>query len=290
MKHPSRRNSVAILLGCLFFGVSLPSMPGADAGETKGLRIFTAGHSFHYYMPGILKDIAAKANITGHEQVGLSSIGGSQVIRHWDVPDEKNKAKEALKAGTVDVLTLSPIYLPDAGIENFAKLALEHNPKIRITVQEFWLPFDSVNAWTNRPKSIDRDSKTIAELREAHAGYFREMDAHVAGLNKKFGRQALFVVPVGQAVLALREKIIKGEAPGIEKQSALFTDVLGHAHPPILVLATYCHFATIYRRTPIGLPVPVALSKQPEAEKLNRLLQALAWEAVTRHPLSGVKQ
>ena len=291
MSHSNlQRRFAAVLAVCLLVQLNVVSLFAADTALTKGQRIFTAGHSFHVYMPEILKDIAAKANVDGHEQVGLSSIGGSQVIRHWDLPDDKNTAKTALKTGKVEVLTLSPIYLPDAGIENFTKLALEHNPDIRITVQEFWLPFDSVPAWTNHPATIDRDAKTIAELRAAHADYFKSMDAHVTELNQKFGKQALFVVPVGQAVLALREKIIKGEALGIEKQSALFTDVLGHAHPPILVLATYCHFAVIYHRNPVGLPVPAALRNQPEAEKLNRLLQELAWDAVTKHPLSGVKQ
>lgn len=77
---------------------------------------------------------------------------------------------------------------------------------------------------------------------------------------------------VGQAVLALREKIIKGKAPGIAKQSELFTDQLGHTRSQIQ-----------------ALPVPAVISKLPEAEKLNALLQELAWEAVTGHPLSGVK-
>ena len=100
----------------------------------------------------------------------------------------------------------------------------------------------------------------------------------------------IFVVPAGQAVLALREKIIKGEVPGVKKQSELFTDVLGHCHEHIKALAAYCHFAVIYRTTPVGLPVPSVLAKLPEAEKLNRLLQELAWDAVTSHPLSGVKK
>jgi hypothetical protein len=285
----SRRSFNAFVIAGLLAAASSTSF-AADAAPVKGQRIFTCGHSFHVWMPAILTDIAAKAKVDGHVQVGLSSIGGSQVIRHWDLPDDKNKAKDALKTGQVDVLTLSPIYLPDAGIENFTKLALEHNPDIRITVQEFWLPYDNVSAWTNRPKSIDRDAKTIAELREAHADYFKSMDEHVTALNKKYGKRTLFVVPAGQAVLALREKVIKGDAPGIAKQSELFTDVLGHVHPPIRVLAAYCHFAVIYRRSPVGLPVPAALAMQPEAEKLNRVLQELAWEAVTKHPLSGVKR
>jgi hypothetical protein len=53
-------------------------------------------------------------------------------------------------------------------------------------------------------------------------------------------------------------------------------------------LAAYCHFAVIYRRNPAGLPVPPRLAAQPETEKLNRLLQQLAWEAVTQHPMSGL--
>ncbi|MBI3881641.1 MAG: hypothetical protein HY301_16455 [Verrucomicrobia bacterium] len=286
----SRRLAVLIAAASLLAFVQPLRTSAADATPVKGQRVFSAGHSFHYWMPPILANVATNAGIAGHVQVGLQPIGGSRVIQHWDLPDEKNKVKPALKTGEVDVLTLSPIYLPDAGIENFAKLALEHNPAIRLTVQEFWLPFESVSAWTNKPKSIDRDSMTVAQLRAAHADYFKSMDAHVTSLNKQLGKQVIFVVPSGQAVIALREKIIKGEAPGIAKQSEIFTDVLGHVNAPIMVLATYCHFAVIYKRSPAGLPVPAALAKQPEAEKLNRLLQELAWDAVTKHPLSGVKR
>jgi hypothetical protein len=83
--------------------------------------------------------------------------------------------------------------------------------------------------------------------------------------------------------------VIAGQAPGIAKQSELFTDVLGHVNEPIKVLNAYCHFAVIYHRNPTGLPVPTVLAARPEAEKLNRLLQELAWNAVVNHPLSGVK-
>jgi hypothetical protein len=104
---------------------------GATAPITQGQKVFTCGHSFHYFMPPLLAEMAKAGEIKGHEQVGQSSIGGSRIIQHWDVADEKNKAKELLKAGKVDVLTLSPIHLPDPGIENFAKLAVENNPNIR---------------------------------------------------------------------------------------------------------------------------------------------------------------
>jgi hypothetical protein len=268
--------------------------PAEKPAETsiKGQRVFTCGHSFHVFVPPILADMTAKAGIKDHVRVGQSSIGGSRVIQHWNVPKEKNKAQEALRDGKVDVLTLSPIHLPDEGIEKFAKLAVEHNPKVRVTVQEFWLPFDIYDTtFKKRPKTVDHNAPTAAELRKLHEPYFKSMDAHVRELNKKLDKEVLYVVPVGQAVIALREKIIDGKAPGLKMQSDLFTDAIGHARPPLQALVAYCHFAVIYRRTPVGLPMPAVLAKMknPDGEKLNRLLQELAWQAVTEHPLSGVK-
>src|SRR5262249_34331884 len=149
----------------------------------QGQRIFTCGHSFHVFVPGILADLAKKAEIKDHVQVGMSSIGGSRGIQHWDVAEEKKKAKEAVKAGKIDVLTLSPIHLPDPGIENFTKLALEHNKDIRITVQEFWLPFDIYDiTFKERPAKVDHNALTGEELRKLHAPYFKSMDEHVREL------------------------------------------------------------------------------------------------------------
>jgi acetyl esterase/lipase len=236
--------------------------------------------------------MAKLAGIKGHQAVGLSSIGGSRVIQHWDIPDEKNQAKEALRGGKVDVLTLSPIYLPDEGIEKFAALALKHNPQIRVTVQEFWERWDVYEPTTRPPAKVDHNAITGEELRKRHAPYFKEMDEHLRNLNQKLGKRVLYVVPVGQAVIALREKIIAGQAPGLKTQEALFTDPLGHPTAPLEALAAYCHFAVVYRTNPVGLPLPAVLSgaKNPDwGAPLNRLLQELAWEAVIQHPLSGVK-
>jgi len=256
----------------------------------KGQRVLSAGHSFHVFMPSILKELAQAGGVKDHVQVDLQSIGGSRVIQHWDLADEKNKAKKALQTGKVDVFTLSPIFLPDDGIANFTKLALEHNPNIRITVQEFWMPYD--RAQNDKTAKPDRDARTAADLDTMHAAYFKSMDEHVAALNKQHGKEVLYVVPVGQAVIALRKKIIAGEVPGVKTQAELFTDPIGHVRAPIQALTAYCHYAVIYRKSPVGLPLPGLLVKAKNPswdEKLNRLLQELAWEAVRQHPLSGVK-
>jgi hypothetical protein len=259
---------------------------------TKGQRVFTCGHSFHVWVPDIVTDLCKKAGIKGHQQVGRSSIGGSKVIQHWNIPDEKNKAKEALKTGKVDVLTLSPIFFPDDGIKNFTKLALEHNKDIRIVVQPIWLRWDIYEPTTKRPSKVDHNAITGKELRKRHQVYFKEMDAHVQELNKQAGKTVLYIVPAAQALIALREKIIAGKAPGLKTQEDLFTDALGHGKPPLQALVGYCNYAVIYRRSPVGLPTPEVLKRAKlgdQEEKLNRLLQELAWEAVVQHPLSGVR-
>lgn len=268
----------------------------------KDQRIFSTGHSFHAAFPPILDDIAKSGGFKDNKIVGVSSIGGSKAAAHVG----RKEVTAALTDGTVDVLMTTPIYLPDTGIEQFATLGANNSPNFRLTMMEFWLPFDNYEPrnYTNGPKGsptervnppakVDHNAATGEGLRKFHKQYFDEMDEHAIAVNKKLGKQVVFVVPAGQAVIALREKIIAGKAPGLKTQEDLFTDTLGHQKSPITVMMGYCHYAVIYRRSPVGLPVPKAL-KVPGAdaktvEALNTLLQELAWEAVTQHPLSGVK-
>jgi hypothetical protein len=293
------KRSLGIALVLVTLGAGYPAAAQEKNAEklaepiTKGQRVFTCGHSFHVWVPGIVADLCKKAEIPNHVQIGVSSIGGSRVIQHWDLAPEKNKAKEALQGGMVDVLTLSPIFLPDPGIENFTKLALENNKDIRIIVQPIWLRWDIYEPTTKKPAKVNHNDITGEELRKRHAEHFMKMDEHIRELNKKYGngKAVLYVAPAPQALIALREKIIAGQAPGLKEQEDLFTDGLGHGKPPLQALVAYCNYAVIYRRSPVGLPVPQILKQAKlgdQEENLNRLLQNLAWEAVLQHPLSGI--
>jgi hypothetical protein len=280
-----------LLRGLLLFVLATVGLTAQEASP-RGLKVLTAGHSFHVWMPPLVAEMAKAAGIQGHEQLAISSIGGSKVIQHWDLPAEKNKAKPVLEAGKADLFTMAPTFLPDPGIENFTKLGLEHNPKLRLTLQQNWVPFEDPVIWLSKskPKSIDRDGVTLAQLRAKHDPYFKMIEDHVKELNARIPEAKIAIVPSGEAVMALRDKVIKGEAPGIKTQNELFTDALGHPGAQIRVLSAYCHYSVIYRRSPVGLPVVSQLTKLPEAEKLNRLLQEIAWKAVTGHPMSGVVQ
>ncbi|MGC3957695.1 MAG: hypothetical protein QM813_07020 [Verrucomicrobiota bacterium] len=207
---------------------------GRPSAITAGQRVFTAGNSFHaWYIAPILQDVATNAGFSAHSIVGVSKIGGSRAIQHWDVPEEKNEAKAALRAGRVDVLTLACMLHPDEGIDKFAGLAVTNNSNARVVLQEFWIPWDKFEwPFQGKESDVDFDAATSAKLRALHEPYFKEMDAYVTALNTRLGKPVVFVAPVGQAVVALREKIIAGEVPGIAKQSELFTDKLGIPIPP----------------------------------------------------------
>jgi hypothetical protein len=272
------------------FAVLFSLVFAGKAEQPAPVRVFVCAHSFMIFTSRLLPTMAQAAGFP-YAAAGQQMLGGSRVLQHWNLPDDKNGAKAALREGKVDVLTLSPHrLLPDEGIDNFTKLGLENNAKLRVLVQASWPGFDG--NW-NGFKNEQRNAATLDSLREMRRA-FREqwltaLEAQVGALNKSIGRETVHIVPVCDAVFALREHIAKGHAPGLVKQTDLFRDDIGHAQAPLADLVGYCHFAAISGRTPVGLPVPADLQNVPHAAELNTLLQQLAWDAVTAYPLSGVQ-
>ncbi len=274
----------AFLHAPAFLGLTAAEKTAAPAGE----RVFVTAHSFHIFVAPRLATLAKAAGIQGHQLVGAQMIGGSKVIQHWNLPDEKNKAKAALTAGQVDVLTMSPhVYLPDEGIDRFVALGLEHNPKLRCLVQHSWVPWDGWLPEEKLAKAEDRDTRSLDAVRAANRRFRDMLEKQVKAINAQHGRAVVHIVPVGDAVLKLRELIAAGKAPGLSKQTDLFTDLIGHGKAPVVALATYCNFACIYGVSPVGLK-----DSDPALDKLSPelkpLLQQIAWETVAGYPLSGV--
>lgn len=281
-----------LLAGAFAAALLLPVLARAEApAPITNPRVFVCAHSFMIFTAKTLPVLAQEAGLP-FTSAGQQMLGGSQVIQHWNLPDEKNVAKAALTAGKVDVLTLSPhLALPDAGIDNFTHLGLEKNPKLQVLVQASWPPRDGV---LDRPfKNAERNSATVESLRAMQTTFrqlwFSRLEDQVRALNTSAGREAVHIIPAGDAVCELRVKIADGKAPGLTQQTDLFRDDLGHPQPALALLVSYCHFAAIYQRSPVGLPVPDAYKAVPQAAELNRLLQEIAWKTVSSYPLSGVK-
>lgn len=289
-----RLMSLALMtLGCLTAAVrSQPA--GTPSAPPKGLRVFYASHSGMWYVPDALGELADAAGIKDHKLVGLQKLGASKTLQHWELPDDKNQAKKALNAGEVDVLVMSPIQFPDAGVEHFVKLGLAHNPNMRFLVQITWGGADIDNQ--DFPKGafalVDRE-KTPDQLKQLYARNIKAAEAQADAINQKYGggKKVLFLVPGAQALVALRTRIANHEVAGLTKQAELFRDPLSHPSAPLEALITYLHYAVLYGRNPVGLPMPGVLKRAKRDawdEKLSRSLQELAWETAANDPYSGV--
>jgi hypothetical protein len=194
----------------------------------------------------------------------------------------------------VDVFVMSPIQFPDEGVENFVKFGLEHNRNMRFLVQITWGGGDIDNQ--DFPKGLfanfDRE-KTPDQLKKLYERNIKAAETQADNINKKYGggKKVLFLVPSAQALVALRTRIVHKEAPGLTKQGELFSDVMSHPSAPLEAFNTYLHYAVLYDRSPVGLPMPGLLKRaKREAwdEKLSRFLQELAWDTAANYPYSGV--
>ncbi len=286
--------SLALMtLGCLTGPVRSQS-GGTPADPPKGLRVFYASHSGMWYVPDPLGELAEAARIKDHKTVGLQKLGASTTLQHWNVPEDKNQAKKALKAGELDVFVMSPIQFPDEGVENFVKFGLEHNPNMRFLVQITWGGGDIDNQ--DFPKGalaiVDRE-KTPDQLKQLYARNIKAAEGQADAVNQKYGggKKVLFLVPSAQALVALRTRIANHEVAGLTKQGELFRDVLSHPSAPLEALNAYLHYAVLYGRNPVGLPMPGLLqrAKRPAwDDKFSRSLQEMAWETAANYAYSGV--
>jgi hypothetical protein len=126
----------------LLFTLFLIIVSGTSLVQTgsvpDGKSTFYASHSLMWDMPPVLTEIAGFYGIKGHKVLGIQRLGVSRTSQHWDLPDDQNQAKKALKEGIVDAFVMSPIGIPDPGIDNFVKLGLEHNPNTKFYIQISW--------------------------------------------------------------------------------------------------------------------------------------------------------
>src|SRR5947207_3156776 len=92
--------STAVAAAALFAFLNCVTSHAAEqTAATQGLpgqRVFVTAHSFHIFIAQRLNPLVKAAGIEGHQLAGSQMIGGSRVIQHWNLPDDKNKAKTAL--------------------------------------------------------------------------------------------------------------------------------------------------------------------------------------------------
>ena len=274
------------------------------APAPAGLHVYFVGHSFHMFIVRPLIYLAREAGIRGHWAEGWDMIGGSTPSQHWERGGDDNEVKQALRSGKVEVLTLaSNVIVPEPAIDLFADLAVRHNPGVRVMVQHSWgdastgAIMRARHGLTGEPApgtvgtNEDRDRATAADLarmREGTDEVLGRLRAQLDAVDARHGRPVTSVVPAGAAVLRLREAVLAGELPGVERQSQLFRDPLGHATQPTMDVVTYLWFAALYHVPVDGLTTLVD-ADDPTSSPRQRVLQRIAAEALAAEPRSGIR-
>jgi hypothetical protein len=289
--------TVAAVVACIGLLSSQSSAGQSAPAEAipAGQRMFYASHSLMEEVPPPLAELATAYGISNHVLVGLQVMGFSRTQQFWDQPEAQSQAKKALLTGKVDDFVMSPMDMPDTGVANFVKLGLSNNPTMRFFVQNNWAGFnqDGQDARQNlMGPPHPWDNTTEEQLKTLNTRCEKAFEAQVKQINEETGHTVLFIIPTSQANTELRARIIRKEFPGLDTQSQLFKDNIGHPTTPLVTLNAYTHFAVLYGRSPVGLPMPAILKRANNPkwdDAFNKALQELAWKTVIAYPYSGVK-
>lgn len=268
------------------------------------LRIVGTGHSF--MAPGY-KTFPTIARAAGLKQLPLLTHTGGGITGSarykWEQEngifqfDGKPVPKllSSIANAAWDVMMWGPYYQDRP--EYYAcwiDFCLEYNPEMKFYVSDAWPQLEQFKRQPKSEKELTHEA--IAKLGQEKN---RTTAALVGDLNKKYPSK-VFVMPTSDAmVLAVRE-FHKGNLPGIEgihkavggKKRSLWIDRLGHLGPGLGDLEGYVFYATIYGRAPEVIEGEIAdrSSTQFPSRELDRVFRKIAWEAVTQHPLSGVRK
>jgi len=225
-------------------------------------------------------DVIAKAAGIGYQNLGygkdldkpLTLNAGRKVLE--DTP------RTLMEKGEVDLcLTVDISWAILPALDKWAPAGLAHNPNFRLYQQARFLP----------EKPEERDNSKIAEVQAALDKARKTLEVRVDAINKDLGKQVVFIVPVGDAIVKLREMVVDGKFPGVTKQSELFMSGYKggiHAEKHVNLLTAYCNYAAIYQKSPVGLK----LEMKDITDEQHAILQKLAWETVSQYPHAGLKK
>jgi hypothetical protein len=264
------------------------------ADPPAGLRMFYATHSLMWDTPAPFTELTKAVGITNHS-IAMQRMGFSRTQQFWDQAEAQSDAKKALKAGNVDVFVMSPMDMPDKGVAEFVTLGVLNNPQMKFYVQNNWAGFNMDGQVAGKMMGrgrLDWDATTEENLKTLNTTCETAFETQVKEINEKIGHPVLFIIPTSQVNSNMRAMIIRKEFTGLEKQSQLFLDNIGHPTPVLVTLNAYTHYATIYGRSPVGLPMPSTLKRANNPkfdDAFNKSLQELVWKVVSSYPLSGVK-
>lgn len=264
------------------------------------MQVYHLGHSLvGRNMPAMLAQLAG----AGHGYA--SQLGwGASLRDHWEpaVPvngfdvenahDRFRAAGEAIESGLYDAVVFTEmVEIADAiryhdsakYLTRWAQLAKSARPDVRLYLYETWHNTDDPSGWLDR---IDSD---LAKRWEADIAF---PAARALGV-------PIHIIPAGQVIAAVVQRITQAGGIGaLSDRDALFAQTPEGGVDTIHLddlgnyLVALTHFATLYHRSPVGLPLALAqadgtAAKAPDAQA-GLMMQETVWDVVRRYQQSGV--
>ncbi len=274
------------------------SYPKTNDGR---LRVVGIGHSF--MMPGY-KTLPVICQGAGMEPALYTHVGGGMTGSarfKWEQEngifqfDGKPFPKLLSSIANVqwDAMMFGPYYNDRPEYYScWIDFCLQYNPDMKFYLSDAWPQLEQLD---KRPKSeaffteavLDRMgkekraifSKTFAPLKKAYPG-------------------KVFVLPTSDAMVLAAKHFVQGKLPEIEgihssigkKKRSLWKDQLGHLGPGLERLEGYVFYATLYGKSPeeISETIKFGGSSEFPSPNLDQMFRKIAWEAVVKHPDSGV--
>lgn len=264
------------------------------------LNVFHLGHSLvGRDMPAMLAQLAP----AGHDYA--SQLGwGTSLREHWypDVPingfEPENAhpkflpARDALRSGAFDAVVMTEmVELADAikyhdspeYLAQWAKFARDARPDVRLYLYETWHNANDPAGWLAR---MDGDFEALW-LNRLTLPAALQIGAPV------------YVIPGGQVLAAfVRAVETRGGVGSVANRDALLARTPEGAADTIHLsdlgayLIALTHYATLYHRSPIGLPLALkradgTMADAPDAQA-GALMQQTVWDVVRKTRYSGV--
>lgn len=286
-----------------------PVPPGAPMSFPKpadgGLRIVGVGHSF---MAPAYKTLPQICNAAGFEQPLCLHTGGGvtgSARYKWEQENgifefDRNPLPKLLAAianADWEAMLWGGYYNDRPEFYTcWINFCTQYHPNMKFYLSDTWpqlYQIEPLFGLTELPGSEDFFTEDILDRmgqdkRNSFIGLVQAI--------RKQSSENVFVIPTADAVTEAAKLCTRGELPGVEgihqliggKERSIWRDQTGHLCPPFGRLEGYVFYATLYGRSPEQITTPIQFDS-PASEELDQIFRRIAWQAVTNHPLSGVK-
>jgi len=281
----------------------------ALAGDHKPVRAYFVGNSVTDTIR--YTSFAKLVQSRGHTLTwGRDMIPGAPLSWLWEHPKDRFMEQpfqlypKALPEYPWDVLSLQPFDRHLDGTDgdlamahNFIGLALRRSPDVQVYVYSRWPRKDKAK---DGSLVLDYKTKWLRKYTRGWDGteetkdYFERL---VAGLRQAYEGKAkpVLLVPVGDALLELHERMRAGKVPGFRDIAEVYEDGIHFNNVGSYVVGT-TFYATLFRDDPRGLTAgPYNENLDPKKDRLIDETLAVAiqdavWTVVSKHPLAGVRR